>query len=273
MKRAGAMGSKRAMKLRYAVLAGATALTFASAAALPSIVRAQASSAKDVAATKAAETAPAGISADGTTHGISEETLPPTATSPVAGTPAGKAPAAVAPANSAPSTISPTLIEAPTKAASPAPREHRRRRRAPRKTPEWVIRSKVQLALKADPRFNNVHVSITQPGVIVLEGNVFDNDAKAAATRTAEGVQGVKQVINALQTETLRWLLVQNRVNQSLQRSGFAFVSVKVIGTTAFISGKVSSEADKDRAVAVVKSAAPELTIGTNLIDVVSPGL
>ena len=267
------MGSKRAVKLRYAVLAGSTALAFIGMAALPTIVWAQTSSAKDVAATKVAEAAPAGVSTAGTTHGISEKTLPPTATSPVAGTPVSRSPAAVAPANSAPSTISPTLIEAPTKAASPVPRAHRRRRRAPRKTPEWVIRSKVQLALKTDPRFNNVHASITQPGVIVLGGDVFDNEAKASATRIAEGVQGVKRVINALQTETLRWLLVQNRVNQMLQRSGFALVSVKVIGTTAFISGKVSSEADKDRAVAIVKSAAPELTIGTNLIEIVSPGL
>jgi BON domain len=273
MKRAVAPGNEQAVKLRNPVLAGAIALAFAIVAARPALVRAQASGAEGVAATKAAEKAPAGVAAAGTTHGISEETLPPTAHSPMAGPPASGAPAAVAPANSVPSTISPTLIEAPTKAASPAPREHRRRRRAPRKAPEWVIRSKVQLALKADPRFNNVDASITQPGVVVLEGDVFDNEVKAAATRTVAGIQGVKQVINALKTETLRWLLEQNRVNQMLQRSGFAFVSVKVIGTTAFISGKVSSEADKDRAVAVVKSAAPDLTIGTNLIDVVSAGL
>lgn len=135
------------------------------------------------------------------------------------------------------------------------------------------MQSKVQLALQADPRFKNVHATVTQPGVIVLEGEVFDQDAQAAAEQTAEGVQGVKRVIDALTTETLQWLLVQNRVSQALQQNGFPLVSVKVVGKTAFISGQVSSDADKDRAATVVKSAAPDLDIGTNLINVVSPGL
>jgi hypothetical protein len=50
-------------------------------------------------------------------------------------------------------------------------------------------------------------------------------------------------------------------------------VSVKIIGRTAFLSGQVSSDADKERAVSVVKSAATDLTIGTNLIEVKPPGL
>jgi osmotically-inducible protein OsmY len=131
----------------------------------------------------------------------------------------------------------------------------------------------LQLALQADPRFRNVRASITQPGVIVLEGEVFDDDAKTAAEGAVAGVQGVKRVINALTTQSLKWLLLQNRINQTLQRNGFTRVSVKVIGDTAFISGHVSSPADKERAVSMVKSAAPDLTIGTNLIQVSSPGL
>jgi osmotically-inducible protein OsmY len=114
---------------------------------------------------------------------------------------------------------------------------------------------------------------VTQPGVIVLEGDVFDNDAKGAAEQTAVGVEGVKRVINALTTNSLQWLLVQNRINQALQQNGFPLVSVKVIGKTAYISGHVSSNADKDRAVTVVNSTAPDVTIGTNLINVVSPGI
>jgi osmotically-inducible protein OsmY len=156
----------------------------------------------------------------------------------------------------------------------PAPQHHpHRQRKAPRKTPNWVIQSKAQLALGADPRFRNIHASMTQPGVIVLEGEVFDNAAKAAAERAVASVQGVKRVINALTTDTLQWLVLQNRINQALQQNGFALVNVKVIGKTAFISGQVSSDADRDRAVSVVKSAAPDLTIGTNLIEVNSPGL
>lgn len=114
---------------------------------------------------------------------------------------------------------------------------------------------------------------MTQPGVIVLEGEVFDHDGKAAAEQTVAGVAGVKRVINVLTTNTLQWLLVQNRINQTLQQNGFPMVSVKVVGKTAYISGQVSSGADKDRAVAVVNSTAPDVTIGTNLIDVVPPGL
>jgi enamine deaminase RidA (YjgF/YER057c/UK114 family) len=53
-----------------------------------------------------------------------------------------------------------------------------------------------------------------------------------------------------------------------LQQNGFALVSVKVIGKTVFLSGQVGSDADKDRAASVVKSAAPDMTIGTNLIEV-----
>jgi osmotically-inducible protein OsmY len=107
----------------------------------------------------------------------------------------------------------------------------------------------------------------------VLEGEVFDDAAKRAAETAVAGVQGVKRVINALTTETLNWLLLQNRVNQTLQQNGLTLVSVKVIGKTAFLSGQVNSDADKDRAVSVVKSVAPELTIGTNLIQVRSSGL
>ena len=128
------------------------------------------------------------------------------------------------------------------------------------------------MALEADPRFKSVHASITQPGVIVLEGEVFDDAAKDAARETVAVVQGVKRVINALTTESLKWLLVQNHINQTLQQNGFTLVSVKVIGQTAFLSGRVSSDADKDRAVSVVKSSAPDLTIGTNLIQVDSSG-
>ena len=107
----------------------------------------------------------------------------------------------------------------------------------------------------------------------MLEGEVFDNDTRAAAEKTVAGVVGVKRVINALTTNSLQWLLVQNRINQALQQNGFPLVSVKVVGKTAYISGQVSSDADKDRAVAVVNSTAPDVTIGTNLIDVVPPGL
>jgi osmotically-inducible protein OsmY len=131
------------------------------------------------------------------------------------------------------------------------------------------MQSKVQLALEADPRFKGVRATVTQPGVVVLEGAVFDNAAKDAAQRIASSVEGVNRVINALTTNSLQWLLVQNRINQALQQNGLPLVSVKVIGKTAYISGQVSKAADKDRAVNVVNSTEPDITVGTNLINVV----
>jgi hypothetical protein len=171
--------------------------------------------------------------------------------------------------------ISRTIIEGHGESGrSATPAHHLRgRHNAPRKPRKWVIQSKVQLALQSDPRFKSVRATVTQPGVMVLEGEVLDNDAKALAEQTVAGVSGVKRVINALTTNSLQWLLVQNRINQALQQNGFPLVSVKVIVKTASISGQVSSEADKDRAVTVVNATAPDVTIGANLINVVSSRL
>jgi BON domain-containing protein len=187
-------------------------------------------------------------------------------------TPAGSVSTPASPKSSLPATISPTIVEG-SSVPGPAKAPHNRKHRALRKPPSWVLQSKVQLALQSDPRFKSVRATVTQPGVIVLEGEVFDKDAKGAAEQTAVGVEGVKRVINALTTNSLQWLLVQNRINQALQQNGFPLVSVKVIGKTAFISGEVSSDAEKDKAVTVVNSTAPDVTIGTNLITVVSPGM
>ncbi len=195
--------------------------------------------------------------------GIGETPIPATASSP--SSTSATTPASAAPPVSSPSTES---TAAPRKAASSASRRQRTQSKQPRKDPNWVIQSKVQLALEADPRFKNVHISVTQPGVIVLEGDVFDDKAKAAAKRTAAGVEGVTRVINALKTTSLQWLEVQNRVNQALQRSGYPLVNAKVIGNTAYLSGQVKTAVDKERVVTVVKSAGPDLKIGTNLIIV-----
>jgi hypothetical protein len=187
-------------------------------------------------------------------------------------TPASSAPTPPSPKPSLPATISPTIVEGPS-VPTPTNTPKHRRHKVSRKPPSWVLQSKVQLALQSDPRFKSVRATVTQPGVIVLEGGVFDNDAKGAAEQTVVGVEGVKRVINALKTDSLQWLVVQNRINQALQQNGFPLVSVKVIGKTAYISGQVSSNAEKDKAITVVTSAAPDVTIGTNLITVVPPDI
>jgi hypothetical protein len=175
---------------------------------------------------------------------------------------------------SLPATLSPTIIEGPGESEPEAEPAHYslNRREAPAKPRNWVIQSKVQLALASDPRFKNVRATVTQPGVIVLEGEVLDNDAKAAAEQALVSVAGIKRVIDALTTESLQSLLAQIRINQALEQSGFPLVSVKVSLKTVKISGQVSSDADKDRAVAVVNATEPDVTVDRNLINVVSAG-
>ena len=194
--------------------------------------------------------------------GIGEKSIPGTTPPPLGATP---------PAVTTTPAATPKAVATPGAFAPPAAPAHRTRkhRKAPAKPPSWVMQSKVQLALEADPRFKGVRATVTQPGVVVLEGAVFDNAAKDAAQRTASSVEGVNRVINALTTNSLQWLLVQNRINQALQQNGLPLVSVKVIGKTAYISGQVSKAADKDRAVNVVNSTEPDITVGTNLINVV----
>jgi osmotically-inducible protein OsmY len=250
-----------------AVLAGALAI----AVALPASALARTSGAlsEDVTALGSAVTS----SAPGVPGGIGDASMLAQAS----GTPNATAsggigeapiPPDVSPSSTSASSPSTTAAGAPRKAASPASKRRRTQSKQPRKDPKWVIQSKVQLALEADPRFKNVHATITQPGVIVLEGDVFDDKAKAAAQRTATGVEGVTRVINALKTTSLQWLEVQNRVNQALQRSGYPLVNAKVIGSTAYLSGQVKTDLDKQRVVTVVRSAGPDLKIGTNLITV-----
>ncbi len=160
--------------------------------------------------------------------------------------------------------------QAPEAAATPARTVKRRHvaRRKPANPPEWVLRSKVELAMHSDARFSNVSVEITRPGVVVLRGTVFDDRTKAEAERVARNVGGVKQVIDALSTQTLVWLRTQIKINQALQQAGLKQVSAKVIGKTVYLSGAVSNAVDKQRAQTVALGVAPGLEIGTNIITV-----
>jgi osmotically-inducible protein OsmY len=226
--------------LRRGLLAVSLAVSLVGALAFPGIATAQANAASSGASPSATNTGPTG-GAPAPPVGLHEEAVTPAKT-------------ASASAASAPK--------------APAHRSHKGKR-APAKPPGWVIQSKVQLALESDPRFKNVRATMTQPGVIVLEGQVFDDDAKTSAQQTAAGVEGVNRVINALTTNSLQWLQAQNRIGQALQRNGLPLVSVKVIGKTAYLSGQVRSDLEKDKAAQVVTSTEPDITVGTNLINVV----
>jgi osmotically-inducible protein OsmY len=130
--------------------------------------------------------------------------------------------------------------------------------------------AKVNARLSKDNRFRKIKASVSQPGVVILEGEVFDEEVKQLAAQRVRQVDGVKKVINALHISTLTWLQEQNRVTQILHDNGYQSVKAKVIGDTVFLSGEVHSEADKHKIEALIESDAP-VKVGTNLIRV-APG-
>jgi BON domain len=138
-------------------------------------------------------------------------------------------------------------------------------------SPRWVVQTRVQEALGGDPRFKDVRATVTQPGTVILEGNVFDRKALDDAAQIARGVQGVSRVINALTTTTFDWKKTQLRINQMLLSGGLGSVTATVVGNQVFLNGTVTSEADKQRAASIVQTAAPSLSLGSNIITVV-PG-
>jgi len=140
-------------------------------------------------------------------------------------------------------------------------------------SPRWVLQSRVQLTLSGDPRFKDVSATVTTPGTVVLEGNVFNRKAKDAADQAVRAVEGVNRVINALTTTSFDWKLTQNRINQGLLAAGVIGVTATVIGNQVFLDGVVHSDAAKQQALNVVQSAAPNLAIGSNIIRVVPNGL
>jgi osmotically-inducible protein OsmY len=197
------------------------------------------------------------------TPAMTEESMPPSTATPV--NPAGTS--SVTPAamhTPAPAKAVPAAEAAPARKVKLRHVAHRKSARQP----EWVLRSKVELAMHSDARFSNVAVEVTRPGVVVLRGTVFDDKTKAEAESVARNVGGVKQVINALSTETLVWLQTQIKINQALQQAGLKMVTAKVVGKTVYLSGVVTNPVDKQRAQTVALGVAPNLEIGTNIITI-----
>jgi hypothetical protein len=134
---------------------------------------------------------------------------------------------------------------------------------------EVALMKRVNKALRADNRLNGASAYTAAPGVIVLYGTVFDNNDRELAERVASRVRGVNQVDNTLRTKTGQWREEEARINDTLLLNDLQNVSVTVIGSQAYLSGQVSSQAEKDRAVRVVSSQS-HLNI-VNLVRVV-PG-
>jgi hypothetical protein len=117
-----------------------------------------------------------------------------------------------------------------------------------------ALMNRVNRALRADNRLNGASCYVTAPGVIVLHGQVFDLKDRDLAEVTTRSIHGVKQVINGLTTTTGEWLEQQARINDTLQLNGFQDVSARVVGSTAYLSGTVTGESEKQRATRVVTS-------------------
>jgi hypothetical protein len=113
---------------------------------------------------------------------------------------------------------------------------------------------RVEQALRANRNLNGAAAYTASPGVVVLYGTVFDKDDRALAEKTARKVKGVNNVINTLQTTTGDWQEQEVRINDTLQLNGFPGVRAKVIGPEVYLSGQVSSDAEKQRAERVVGS-------------------
>ena len=117
-----------------------------------------------------------------------------------------------------------------------------------------TLMNRVDAALQKDRRLNGASCYTAAPGVVVLYGKVFDDKSRTLAEKTALKVHGVKKVINTLTTITGTWLEEENRINDTLQLNGFPGCTVRVIGKDAYLSGKVNSDAEKQRAGRVVNS-------------------
>jgi osmotically-inducible protein OsmY len=96
---------------------------------------------------------------------------------------------------------------------------------------------------------------------------VFDDKIKRATVQAVSAVPGVTSVVDNLATDTGKWAEEQNRITAQLQGAGLTGVQVSVIGPYAYLSGKVKSELDKQRAVTITQAAAPVKVRG-NIITV-----
>jgi osmotically-inducible protein OsmY len=119
---------------------------------------------------------------------------------------------------------------------------------------DTALMHRVDNALRANRNLNGAAAYTTSPGVVVLYGKVFDEKDRLLAEKTARRVPGVKKVINTLRTSTGQWLEEEARIDDTLLLNGFQDVSAKVIGPEVYLSGQVSSEAEKQRAATVVSS-------------------
>jgi TonB family protein len=172
-----------------------------------------------------------------------------------------------------PSPLPPAVVPPPITPVAPAPvtsrptHQHHRAKTAP---PKPSLGDEVRAALSSSHRTRRVQAYASPGGVVTLTGSVFDEKDKAYAERTVRNVSGVTTVIDNLTVQTAQWAMNQDRIQQELQNAGLTGVTVRVIGSDAYLDGTVKTDLDKQRAVTITMSAAPVHVRG-NLIRVV-PG-
>ncbi|HUN57818.1 MAG TPA: TonB family protein [Candidatus Binataceae bacterium] len=163
----------------------------------------------------------------------------------------------------------PVPAAAPPPVASRHTRGHTRHR-ATEARPKPSLTEEVMAALRANRRTRRVQAYAGYGGTVTLTGSVFDERDKAFAERTVRNVSGVTSVIDNVTVQTAQWTVNQDRIQRELQNAGLTGVTVRVIGSDAYLDGQVKTNLDKERAVTITMSAAPVQVRG-NLIRVV-PG-
>lgn len=169
---------------------------------------------------------------------------------------------------SLPSPAAPAVVPPPVPPPPVASRHKHQRHRA--EAPRPSLTDEVRTALSANRRTRRVHAYAGAGGVVTLTGSVFDQKDKAYAERTVRGVSGVTTVIDNLTVQTAQWAMNQDCIQQQLTNAGLTGVTVRVIGSDAYLDGTVKTNLDKQRAVTITMSAAP-VHVSGNLIRVV-PG-
>jgi hypothetical protein len=177
---------------------------------------------------------------------------------------AGETPAAVPSPSPEEASLPPPVVPE----TAPTPTHHHRPpvvASVPR-PPKLSLVTRVTDELHANRKLRRVQ-AYTTGGTVTLSGKVFDDNDKVLAESTARRVNGVTGVINNLTTDESVWAQNQARIQQQLQGAGLTGVTVKVIGQSAYLSGEVKTQQEKDQAVTITEGAAP-VRVHVNLIRI-----
>jgi TonB family protein len=187
-------------------------------------------------------------------------------------TPAGSP--AASPSTGVASLESPGVEAAPAPPAVSAPprrRHHHAASALASAPPPEPLGERVTNELAGNRKLRRVQ-AYTNGGNVTLTGRVFDDSDKLLAEQTVRSVSGVGTVTDDLTTDTAQWVQDSNTINQQLQAAGLGGVTAKVIGKTAYLSGTVKTDLERERAVGVAQAAA-RVTVRENLIRVDAGGL